>query len=87
MVGCLTKTGSSCNNCADGFFLNNGRCSEGIKRCNLYNKNGVCSSCVSGYSLSGGACLPSALPNCALEQNGKCSKCIEPFTLISNGVC
>ena len=66
--------------------MNNGRCAEGVKRCNYYNKNGSCSTCAAGYSLSAGLCSPSLISNCLTQENGKCSKCASPFTLF-NGEC
>ncbi len=74
MIGCLSKFGSECYNCARGYDLHQGKCYKSFKGCRTYSANGECLQCFPGLSMGKYKCMSK-------------KDCSYPFQLGRNGEC
>ena len=87
------SVGTACQQCAEGFFLNNNTCIvPSIANCSLYDLRGVqkvCVQCLDGFRLLNGLCQRIFVESlCAESSNGLCVRCVDDYVLVTslNGV-
>ncbi|EMS15404.1 Gal/GalNAc lectin subunit Igl2, putative, partial [Entamoeba histolytica HM-3:IMSS] len=92
---CILQVESSCNQCADGYYINTEKkCTKYPDHCSKMNSD-KCSGCMEGYYLNGTECKVCTIDNskdlsegneCSIYNTEHCTSCNKRCT-VSNGVC
>lgn len=81
---CQTFSGTTCNTCFPGYYLNNGVCIIANQYCATYSMTtGACLTCPAGYLLSGGLCLAKIACTTSNTQ-GACTSCPAGYQIYQN---